>query len=117
MRVELPRKPEIEASKFPLLCTSLQRKIFPGEGGDVAVSLDFSVSYRYNSLADGIEIPVVLWAGDRHERVFAKLDTGSTYCVFERWCAESLQLDVESGRYQRFRTATGSFAAFEHEVE
>jgi hypothetical protein len=27
-----------------------------------------------------------------------------------------LRLDVESGRFQRFRTVAGSFSAYEHEV-
>jgi hypothetical protein len=38
------------------------------------------------------------------------------HCIFERQYAGILELDVESGRLQRFRTVAGSFAAYEHEV-
>lgn len=48
--------------------------------------------------------------------LLAKLDTGAAGCIFERKYAEMLGLDVESGRLQRFRTVTGSFNAFPHEV-
>jgi len=46
----------------------------------------------------------------------AKVDTGAAHCIFERRYAEMLGINPESGRLQRFRTATGSFAAYEHEV-
>jgi len=48
--------------------------------------------------------------------VRAKLDTGSTFCVFQRRYAELLGLDVEDGLPQRIRTATGSFIAYGHEI-
>jgi hypothetical protein len=80
------------------------------------VSLEFSVSHRYNSSADGIEVPVTLRIGGQSVDLTTKLDTGAAYCIFDRRYAEMLRLDVESGRLQRFRTATGSFAAYEHEV-
>jgi len=80
------------------------------------VSLEFSVSYQYNSSADGIEVPVTLRIGGQSVDLIAKLDTGAARCIFDRRYAEMLGLDVESGRLQRFRTATGSFAAYAHEV-
>src|SRR5437763_515657 len=46
----------------------------------------------------------------------ATVDTGAARCIFERRYAELLGLIVESGRIQRFRTMTGSFSAYEHEV-
>jgi len=79
--------------------------------------LDFSVSYRYNSLVEGIEVPVTLRLGSRFVETLPKLDTGATFCVFERRYADMLELGTESGRYQRFQTPAGTFDAFEHEVE
>jgi predicted aspartyl protease len=80
------------------------------------VSLEFSVSHQYNSSADGIEVPVTLRIGGQSVDLIAKLDTGAAHCIFDRRYAEMLGLGVESGRLQRFRIATGSFAAYAHEV-
>jgi len=51
-----------------------------------------------------------------HVDLLAKLDTGSTYCVFNRSCADLLRLDLYSGISQRIRTATGAFQTYGHEV-
>jgi len=83
----------------------------------VPLTLDFSASYRYKSLVEGIEVPVTLHLGGKTAYVPTKLDTGATFCVFERWCGETLGLDIEAGRFRRFRTAAGNFVAFEHEVD
>jgi len=80
------------------------------------VSAEFSFSYRYHSSAEGIEVPVTLGSGVQSVDLIAKLDTGAAYCIFERRYAEMLGIVPEAGRLQRFRTATGSFAAYEHEV-
>src|SRR2546426_5808083 len=70
---------------------------------------------RYAS-TDGIDIPTELRVGNQRVELIARLDTGAAYCIFERRYAEALGLDVESGRPQRFRTMSGSFVAYEHEV-
>ena len=44
------------------------------------------------------------------------IDTGSTYCVFERGRGEALGLNVENGIAVQFGTASGSFRAFGHEL-
>jgi hypothetical protein len=56
-----------------------------------------------------IEVPVTLRSGDRIVSFPAQLDTGATFCVFERGYAETLGLSLESGAPLRFTTATGSF--------
>ncbi len=61
-------------------------------------------------------IPVYLMQSDRNVRVEARLDTGAASCLFERVQAELLGIDIEVGVPQRFRTVTGSFIAFGHEV-
>ena len=80
------------------------------------VSMEFSVSHQYNFSAEGIEVPVTLGNGGQSVDLIAKLDTGAAHCIFERRYAEILGINPESGRLQRFRTMTGSFAAYEHEV-
>ena len=80
------------------------------------VSMEFSVSHQYNFSAEGIEVPVTLGNGGQSVDLIAKLDTGAANCIFERRYAEILGINPESGRLQRFRTMTGSFAAYEHEV-
>jgi len=80
------------------------------------VSLEFGASYHYDSSAAGIEIPTTLRVGQRSVDLVARLDTGAAHCIFDRRYAEILGIEVESGRAQRFRTVTGSFTAYEHEV-
>ncbi len=48
--------------------------------------------------------------------VEAKIDTGSTYCIFERHHGEGLDLDIEGGTLVDISTATGSFRAYGHEL-
>ena len=48
--------------------------------------------------------------------VKVKLDTGSTFCVFQRQYAEALGIEVEQGTPERMRAATGSFLAYGHEL-
>ncbi len=48
--------------------------------------------------------------------VKVKLDTGSTFCVFQRQFAEALGIEVEEGTPERMRAATGSFLAYGHEL-
>lgn len=61
-------------------------------------------------------IPAVLKFGAESSDVRAKIDTGSTFCVFERKHGERLGLDVESGTPLRMITATGGFQTFGHTV-
>lgn len=46
----------------------------------------------------------------------AKVDTGATYCIFQRLYGEHLGLDIERGHQQLIGTPTGSFVAYGHEV-
>jgi hypothetical protein len=82
----------------------------------MALSLDFDIRHDYSRAIDGIDIPIALFVGIQSVELIARLDTGAAHCIFERKYGEMLGLDVESGRLQRFRTMTGSFAAYEHEV-
>ena len=64
----------------------------------------------------GILLPVQLLHSDRSVRIEARLDTGAAFCLFDRLQAELLGVEVERGIRQKFRTVTGSFGAFGHEV-
>ena len=49
-------------------------------------------------------------------RLLAKLDTGAAHCIFERVYGEQLGVNIEAGQAKTFRTATGDFQAYGHEV-
>ncbi len=79
-------------------------------------TISFDEVYFYNTLKVGITASVILSFGDEFVDFEAKIDTGSSYCVFERKHAERLNLDVESGEEIRISTATNSFTAYGHEL-
>jgi hypothetical protein len=70
----------------------------------------------YSDSKPGIMLTVALGWGGTVIRFDAAVDTGATYCVFERSYGERLGLDIESGLRRSFATATGSFIAYGHEV-
>ena len=80
----------------------------------MATPFIFTVTYSYAASRDGIAIPVALRSGNREAKLLANLDTGATFCLFERGYGEALGLDVEAGMRQEFRTATGGFLAYGH---
>ena len=45
-----------------------------------------------------------------------KLDTGSSFCIFQRHYGELLGLEIEKGEPEIIRTATGKFIAYGHEI-
>ena len=79
-------------------------------------SLEFAESYNYDTLKTGISLPVVLQSGENKIEIHAKLDTGSTHCIFERQHAELLNLNVENGEPVIIGTANGKFLAYEHRI-
>ena len=81
-----------------------------------AWQLGFSDRFDYGAY-DDIVLPITL-SSDLANQVLVrpKLDTGSTFCVFQRLYADLLGLDMERGVAQLIRTATGSFAAHGHEI-
>lgn len=79
-------------------------------------TLNFEKTYNYDTLKTGISLPIILQSGETQIEIHAKLDTGSTHCIFERKYAELLDLDIENGQPITIRTATGKFQAFEHRI-
>lgn len=78
--------------------------------------IDFDIVYEFDTLKSGITVPVDLISKSKNVSFSAKIDTGSTDCIFERKHAENLQIDLESGEEAFFGTATGRFQAFGHEL-
>lgn len=79
-------------------------------------NLAFRRLIEYDAGESGITIPVSLnFIGETVE-TRAKIDTGSTNCIFARSVGEKLGLDIEDGLPKHIRTATGSFLTFEHRV-
>ena len=78
--------------------------------------LSFASLIAYDAGALGITIPVVLRAGELFASFEAKLDTGSSHCVFKRLHGEFLGFEIESGWPRTFSTATGTFLAYGHSL-
>lgn len=74
----------------------------------------YSHRHHYTS-SDTIDIPVVLSSDlATYVDLVGKLDTGSTFCIFEPVFADVLGRELTSGLRQRIATATGSFYAYGH---
>lgn len=78
--------------------------------------IDFDIAYRYSLFSVGITVPVIISLGEKTAEFDAKVDTGSTYSVFQRLHGEFLGLEIESGLPIKIGTPTGSFAAYGHQV-
>ncbi len=78
--------------------------------------LEFDILHEYSIYKTGITVEAILRIGDLFVDVEAKIDTGSTYCIFERHHGEGLNLKIEDGIPIDIGTATGSFPAFGHQL-
>jgi hypothetical protein len=65
---------------------------------------------------DEITVEIGLASVAAFVTVYAKLDSGSKFCVLQPRYASLLGFDLESGIHERIRTAAGSFSAYGHEV-
>jgi len=77
--------------------------------------LSFRIEYRYQD-ARGVLLPVALRYGGRETDFFARVDTGASFCIFQRLHAETVGIEVESGVPTRIATVTGGFLAYAHQV-
>ncbi|MEO8074395.1 MAG: hypothetical protein ABI686_14240 [Acidobacteriota bacterium] len=82
----------------------------------MANNLAFEKLIYYDSGKSGVSLNVELRLGRKSAAFEAKIDTGSTYCVFERVHGEKLEIKIETGVRERIGTASGSFWAFAHQV-
>jgi hypothetical protein len=79
-------------------------------------NLAFAESVKYPSHKQGIDLGIILKNGEKRVSLEAKLDTGSTFCIFQRQFAELLGFEIETGDVELIRTATGKFIAYGHEA-
>jgi len=83
----------------------------------LATTLTFHRRHDYGHQApDGITVPVQLTVGQSSVRLHAKLDTGASFCIFEREYGEQLGFNVESGREVTVFTVNSRFQVYGHEV-
>jgi len=80
----------------------------------MSLELTFEKLVNYDIKKAGISLNVELRLGKSSSVLEAKIDTGSTYCIFERNYGEKLGLDIEAGEPQRIGTIVGSFLTFGH---
>jgi hypothetical protein len=74
--------------------------------------LDFDSLLHYDAGETGITVDITLGFSDKSVSFPAKIDTGSSLCIFERKYGEELGLEIEGGLFQRVGTATGTFVAY-----
>jgi hypothetical protein len=84
------------------------------------VKMDYELTFSHLHIYDpgkpGITIPVSLSLGGVTVRIDAKVDSGSTFCIFERMYGEDLGLDIESGHPELIGSAMGAFKTYGHMV-
>jgi len=82
----------------------------------MAYQLSFERLIPYDASQSGITVDTTLKLAEKSVSLVAKVDTGASYCIFERKYALSLGLSIESGLEQPISTATGRFLTYGHEV-
>lgn len=82
----------------------------------MGLRLDFDYLHHYDAGKSGISVPVKLILGSEVIELDAKLDCGSTFCVFERRWGEVLGFDIETGQPERIGTVMGAFLTYGHWV-
>ena len=78
--------------------------------------LNLPLVHRYDIWSGDIEVPAKLIAGTHEVDLVAKIDTGSTFCLFGREHAAELGLTLEDGERLRIQSVNGGFTAYGHEL-
>ncbi len=82
----------------------------------MAYQLSFERLAQYDPGLSGITIEVILKLFEKDVSLTAKVDTGASYCIFERRHGEALGLNIEGGLLQPISTATDRFITYGHEI-
>jgi hypothetical protein len=78
--------------------------------------LIFERLIQYDPGQPGITLDVSLSLSAASVNFPTKVDTGVSYCIFERRHGKALGLSIESGLPQPISTVTGRFLTYGHEV-
>jgi hypothetical protein len=78
--------------------------------------LSFAAEHRYEDREDGIPISVALTYRGVTTRVEAKVDCGSSVCLFSHEDGLDLGIPIEQGIPIRLSSLAGSLDAYGHEV-
>lgn len=82
----------------------------------MAHHLSFDRMVNYDSGHSGISFAVELRMGKFGLSVPAKVDTGSTHCLFMETVGRELGIEIETGEPLTISTVTGSFRSYGHWV-
>lgn len=82
----------------------------------MSYQLSFTELVNYDAGQPSITVPVTLSASQARVQCDAKVDTGSSNCIFARNLGEELGLDIETGLRLLVGMVTGKFVAYLHEV-
>ena len=82
----------------------------------MSYQLSFTELVNYDAGQPSITVPVTLSVGQTQVNCDARVDTGSSNCIFVRDIGEELGLDIETGLRLLVGTVTGNFVAYLHEV-
>lgn len=82
----------------------------------MAFNLNFAQLVVYDAGLPGITLEISLRMLKVSVDLAAKIDTGSSHCIFAREYGEQLGLDIENGELVRIGTATGVFKTYRHDV-
>ena len=72
----------------------------------VSETLTFDKTHYYNTLKPGLSLTAILHHGQESVECEARLDTGSSHCIFKRAHGELLGLDIESTVAENIGTVT-----------
>ncbi|MBC8029234.1 MAG: retropepsin-like domain-containing protein [Pyrinomonadaceae bacterium] len=78
--------------------------------------LAFTELVNYDAGQPSITVTVTLSVSQTRVDCAARVDTGSSNCIFARNLGEELGLDIETGLRLVISTVTGTFVAYLHEV-
>ena len=76
--------------------------------------ISFETIVSYDPANPGISLDVVLRVDRTGHVIPAKLDTGSTHCIFARSYGEELGLEIETGEPLTISTVRGRFLTYGH---
>ena len=76
------------------------------------LSLDFEKLILFDAGKNGVSVDTTLKLSENEISFQSKIDTGSSFCIFERKHGEALDLEIEEGMFQNVGTATGIFKVF-----